>query len=112
VDAERQGYVHEVELAFADGTDHAAPGAAVTVALCANDGPCRWPHHNVLDRDGSLGRLRTVFVAFPGEEGLVRDRIDEALGNANGWTVVATGIRKLTSDEKLFAERLITALPR
>jgi len=49
---------------LAEGTDPAAVGAMVTVALCGHwehDGPCRWPHHNQIDG----AQFRTVFIATP-----------------------------------------------
>jgi hypothetical protein len=72
VSAAREAFVQEAELLLADDTDPAAPGEAVTVALCGyweHEGPCRWPHNNAIVTDGGgTARFRTLFVADGAEE--------------------------------------------
>jgi hypothetical protein len=105
----RVAFVHEAELAFAGGTDPATPGAAVTAALCGHwehDGPCRWPHNNDLEVSGDSATFRTLFVAPAGDEGEIRARIDEALREGAGWSVVRTQRRPVAARERPLAARL------
>src|SRR5262245_49516577 len=103
-----QAYVHQAEVLLAEGTDAAAVGATVTVALCGHwdhDGPCRWPHHNQVD--GAL--FRTVFIATPEDEPEVRRRIRTALHSQPGWRVLSDDARALAADEQELAARLAQA---
>ena len=69
----------------------------MTVALCGDDGACRWPHHNAITPRGSGYLLRTVFVAPEDEEIIVREMIANGLRDANEWEVVSTASRTLTA---------------
>jgi len=103
-----QAYVHQAEVTLAEGTDPAAVGAMVTVALCGHwehDGPCRWPHHNQIDG----AQFRTVFVATPEEEPEVRRRIRTALYGQPGWRVLSDDARALAADEQDVAATLAQA---
>jgi hypothetical protein len=72
--------VHRVRLDA--GGDTAAPGGAVTSALCGHwehDGPCRWPHSTrALERGGALVLDITV-ECEPADEDDVRRLIAAAL---------------------------------
>jgi hypothetical protein len=105
----RKAFVHEAELVLEAGTDPRAPGGAVTVALCGSwdhEGPCRWPHNNEIDADGSQARFRTVFAAVPPEEDEVRARIEEALTDDPRWTIVSANARPVAADECELARNL------
>jgi hypothetical protein len=76
-------YEHRATLTLPPGGDPAAPGAAVTVALCGHwehQPPCRWPHHTAAEPAGG-GRftVRTGFSCAPDQEREVRARIVTAL---------------------------------
>jgi hypothetical protein len=99
-------YVHEAQLQLDEATDPAAVGATVTVALCGHwehEPPCRWPHNNELNEAGSF---RTLFIAPPAEEALVRELIAVALGADPGWRVLQIGARDVAPSERALAERL------
>jgi hypothetical protein len=66
----------------------------------------RWPHNSAIVLDHDRGRLRTVFLAAPEEETLVREQIDNGLGGAGDWWVVWSRSRSLTGDEELLGRRL------
>ena len=103
-----QVYVHEADLVLTAGTDPAAVGAMVTVALCGHwqhDGPCRWPHHNRIDD----GHFRTIFIATPDDESEVRRRIRTALHGEPGWRVVSDDARALAANERDLAAELARA---
>jgi hypothetical protein len=108
----RQAFVHEAELRLEPDADAAAPGGAVTVALCGHwehEGPCRWPHNNDVSSADGVARFRTLFVAPPAEEPEVRSRIDAALGTGD-WSVLRTGARPVDPSEEALARRLATTL--
>jgi len=67
--------------------DLAAPGAAITVLLCGHwehKPPCPIAaHHTSAERDGAIVRLRILFATEPGTQGMVRDRIHEALAGGH-----------------------------
>lgn len=69
------------------GADEAAPGAAVTVALCGHwdhQPPCPLSPHRVdVEQVGGGLRVRVLFAAEPEAEPEVRRRIDLAL--AGRW---------------------------
>jgi hypothetical protein len=103
-----QAYVHQADVTLAEGTDPAAVGAMVTVALCGHwehDGPCRWPHNNQIDGR----RFRTVFIATPEDEPEVRRRIRTALHGQPGWRVLSDIGRDVAADEQELAARLAQA---
>jgi len=103
-----RAYVHRAEILLPEGTDPAAVGAMVTVALCGHwehDGPCRWPHHNQIDG----AEFRTVFITTPEDEPEVRRRIRSALRNQPGWRVVSENARAVAPDEEEIGARLLRA---
>ena len=129
--APRTSYVSEYLLVLADDTDPAAPGAAITRALCGHwehDGACRWPHHTATAPvatadDGGVGTttddggddgeeergflVRTVFVCPSSEEAEVRAGIAAGLRDGThppappGWSV-----RGRTQSSELTANEL------
>jgi hypothetical protein len=111
VSAAREAFVLEAELLLADDTDPAAPGAAVTVALCGHwehEGPCRWPHNNAIATGGGgTARFRTLFVAARAEEQDVRGLIADALAAAGGWSVTSSGARPVAASEDDLARGLL-----
>ncbi len=107
--AELEFHVVRAELALEAGLDPRAPGGAVTVALCGSwdhDPPCHWPHNNDFEMDGTVQRLRTLYVAPPEDVDEVRARIEAALRSDTRWraTYVATG--DLDESERALGERL------
>jgi hypothetical protein len=103
-----QAYVHQAEVTLAEGTDPAAVGAMVTVALCGHwehEGPCRWPHHNQIDG----AQFRTVFIATAEDEPEVRRLIRTALHDQPGWRVHSDNAGTLAADEQGLATRLAQA---
>jgi len=110
----RETFVHEAELRLAAGTDPAAPGGAVTTALCGHwehEGPCRWPHNNDITVSGARATFRTLFAAPAADEQEIRRRIDEALAKGGEWAVLETRPRNVAAAERPLAERLATLLP-
>ena len=83
----RSAYAHAALLDLDPGGDDAAPGAAITVALCgswSHEPPCPLaPHHTRAHRSGNEVTLRLLFAADPDDESRVRALIEEAL--ARGW---------------------------
>ena len=78
----KRSFVQCAEVLLGADADPAAPGGAVTLALCGSwdhDGPCRWPHQTSATWDDRRGGVRVVFVADEDEETHVRDLIDIAL---------------------------------
>jgi len=103
-------HVLEAEVALDAPTDPAAVGAAVTVALCGHwehEGPCRWPHNNAITTGDEPARFRTLFVADDASSGEVRGRIERALRDGDGWSVVALHARDVAADELDLAGRLL-----
>jgi hypothetical protein len=100
------------------GADPAAPGGAVTVALCGtwdHAGACRWPHHTSAVWDDRRGMVRVVFVADAKEEDHVRALIDQALatgecvgpnGQLNRWQVRDQAAGVLSAAEKTLGARM------
>ena len=112
-------YVHEATLRLDADADSAAPGAAITVALCGSwehPPPCPLAaHHTAMQQDGDTVRLRTIFAADPQREGEVRRRIDAALaegslvgpdGSLSRWTFAGSGAGELTTAERQHARRI------
>jgi hypothetical protein len=94
---------------LAEGTDPAAVGAMVTVALCGHwehEGPCRWPHTTIRSTAANSGRF---FIATAMDEPEVRRRIRTALHGQPGWRVLADAGRDLAADEQEVATRLAQA---
>jgi hypothetical protein len=99
--------------------DIAALGAAVTRELCGSwdhEPPCPLaPHHTRPERDGDTVTLRIIFAAEPGNEALVRRRIDSALrpgiltgpdGRTSRWVFLGGGPGVLDPSEAEHAGRL------
>ncbi len=107
---DRRAYHHAASLALHLGVDPAAPGAAVTVALCGHwdhDPPCRWPHNSRLLDAAGTSSFRTVFTCEPGDEAQVRALIDGALRSGSGWQVLGSGAAPVTDEDAALAQRLL-----
>lgn len=107
--AEAVPYVHVARLRLNPAANPAAVGGAVTVELCGSwdhEGPCRWPHNNDIEQAGADATFRTVFVASAKEVDEVRARIERALRTSTEWTVVESGPRALTNEERELGGRL------
>jgi hypothetical protein len=114
----RRSYAHEAVLEMAPDADTRAPGAAVTVALCGHwdhEPPCPLaPHHIHAERVDDRVSVRVLFVTEPGNEGLVRQRIDDALssGRLDGpegvttWQLVSSRNGTVKPEESDHADRL------
>jgi len=76
-------FAHEAVVALTGGSTAAAPGGAVTVALCGHwehDGSCRYPHHTaVVAREASSVTMRVEFSCDEREEHDVRRLVRRAL---------------------------------
>jgi hypothetical protein len=100
------GYAHEAVVIVHPGGDCAAPGGAITVALCGHwdhEPPCPVaPHHtDAVPAGPDKLRLRVSFTADPGDESRVRSLIEQALavgrmtgpdGRVTTWTVESSGV--------------------
>lgn len=115
----RRAFAYEAELSMDPGADVRAPGAAVTQALCGHwehQPPCPLaPHHNSVERDGDLLRLRVLFVTEAEMEDVVRQRIDAALsaemldgpaGVTTRWKLNSGQASEVTAPEGFLARRL------
>ncbi len=120
----RPAYVHTAQVRLAPGTGPAAPGGAVTVALCGHrehaGAGCRWPHHTSVaasaDRSDAEGlhAVRVLFACEAAQEPDVRARVAAALdaGTVDGpagpqaWAVVSQAPGAVRADERSLAERL------
>ena len=111
--------VHRAVLALSPGADRAAPGGAVTVALCGSwehPPPCPLaPHHTAVDGADDALQVRVVFAAAPDDEAEVRRRIEAALaggattgpdGAVSRWRLLDSGPDALRDDEGELADRL------
>ncbi len=112
------------ELLLAPDADPAAPGAAITTALCGHwehDGPCQWPHHTAVvpcgpptqpdDQRRTGGpvpiSIRTIFACAPGEEDALHDRVAAGLHagqgrakNPAGWSSASNASRWLPTNAR------------
>jgi hypothetical protein len=102
--------------------DLRAPGAAITAELCGHwdhDPPCPLaPHHSRAERAGGEVRVRVLFAAEPGQEHLVRQRIESALasgqlegldGVTTRWQLSVSQCSDIEAGEAGHAGRLIRA---
>lgn len=117
----RQAFAHEARLAMDADADIAAPGAAITRALCGHwdhPPPCPVaPHHTAARRLGEDVLLRVLFAVDPTLEEAVRGHIEAALarGHLDGphgavaWTLTSSRRSDLTTEELAHAERLVRA---
>ena len=112
--------MHTALVVLEPGSDHAAPGAAVTLALCGSldhAPPCPLaPHHTAVQEAGDHTALRVLFAAEPADEDDVRQRIERALaggavegpdGRTSRWTLVSAGPGELEPSEAQHAGRLV-----
>jgi hypothetical protein len=112
-----QPFVHLAALTLGGDRDAAAPGGAVTTALCGHwehEGACRWPH---LTTTGSRGAgaimVRTIFAAQAQDEDVVRRMIATALrsGALDGpsghstWTLESEGPGAVEDADQEWAAR-------
>jgi hypothetical protein len=105
-----RAFVVEAEIALREEADPAAVGAAVTVELCGHwehEGPCRWPHNSAIEADREPARFRTLFVADAEDEAAVRARIERALRDGAGWSVVSVRARPVAESERELAAGLL-----
>jgi hypothetical protein len=115
----RGAYAHDALVDLEPGGDDAAPGAAITVALCgswSHDGPCPLaPHHTRAHRSGAEVTLRLLFAAEPEDEARVRTLVHDALdrgwgdapdGERTTWRLVWAAPSAVTPDEADHARRL------
>lgn len=115
----RTAFAHDAILSMSPGADLAAPGAAVTVALCGqweHEPPCPLaPHHTSAIRLDGRVHVRTLFAAEPDVEAVVRQRIDSALaigqmigpeGVLTSWLLSSSQPSRLLAEETDHAERL------
>jgi hypothetical protein len=120
VTADRTAFAHDAVLAMDAEGDDRAPGGAITVALCggwSHEPPCPFtPHYTAASRSGEDVTLRVLFAAAAGDEGRVRQSIDEALARGWGdgpdgvrthWTVVRTRPSPVRPEERDHTARLI-----
>lgn len=121
----RAAFAHDAVLRMEPGADLAAPGGAVTLALCGafeHPPPCPLaPHATRADRCGDEPdrlqvAVRVLFAAEPDAEAAVRARIDGALaggvcdgpdGRRTRWTLVASAPAAVTEAEGAHAARLV-----
>lgn len=108
--------VHTAALALAPGADPAAPGGAVTLALCGSCDhrpPCRIPHHTAASGEGAELEVRVVFL--DDGTGAARATIAAALasgqqagpdGEVSAWTLLREDAEEPTDDELQLARRL------
>ncbi|WP_018500696.1 hypothetical protein [Parafrankia discariae] len=115
----RQAFAHDAVIDMSPDADVAAPGAAVTVALCGHwehQPPCPLAtHHTHATRTGPRGvRLRILFATEPEQEHTVRRRIEAALATGRllgpdgptRWQLRASQRGDLAAAESAHAERL------
>ena len=116
-----EAFLHLARLVLDADADPSAPGGAVTLALCGaweHPPPGTWPHHTeAIQRPEDAGclDLRTIFVADPAEEWVVRQQISEALargqvsrpdGSLSSWHLQGSGPGSLQDAESARAARL------
>lgn len=80
----KQSFVQCAKLLLEPDADPAAPGGAVTVALCGSwthAGACRWSHHTSAVWEQQQVSVRVVFIAEEEDENNVRALINRALDN-------------------------------
>jgi hypothetical protein len=115
-------FAHDAVLVMESGGDPAAPGGAITVALCGHwehEPPCPFaPHHTAATQEGDEVHLRTLFVVEPARESVARERIDAALrrgrlvgpdGRESRWRVRASRASAVRPDELGHARRMAGA---
>src|SRR3954464_2452948 len=119
-------FAHNAPVILAPDGDAAAPGAAVTVALCGHwehEPPCTVPHHtSVAGRDGGGLLVRVIFACPPDDADGVGATVSSALAAGSlgvpgpegrvpaPWRMLEQGRSTLTLQERPLADRL-TASP-
>jgi hypothetical protein len=115
------GYAHEAVVIVHPGGDCAAPGGAITVALCGHwdhEPPCPLaPHHtDATPADDDAVRIRVLFAADPADEQRVRSLIEEALssgrltgpdGRVTRWMLKSSAAGTIRPEEADHAARLV-----
>ena len=114
----RAAFAHDAVLDMERDADLAAPGGAVTLALCgafAHPPPCPVaPHLTQADRGADGVAVRVLFAAEPAGEDAVRARIEAALaggfcdgpdGTRTRWTVRTSAPGVVTESERAHAAR-------
>ncbi|ELT43925.1 hypothetical protein [Arthrobacter nitrophenolicus] len=112
-------FVHVAALRLGSDADPAAPGAAITEALCGSwqhPPPCPLAaHHTATELVAGTLRLRTIFAADAAQEDEVRRRIGAALGRgsmagpdgkSSRWTLLEAAPGELTAAEREHVERI------
>jgi hypothetical protein len=115
----RATFAHDAVLDMDLDADLAAPGGAVTLALCGafvHPPPCPVaPHHTRVDRNDDGVAVRVLFAAEPAAEATVRARVDGALaggvcegpdGTHTRWTLRSSVPGVVTEEERDHAARL------
>jgi hypothetical protein len=105
---------------MAPEADDAAPGAAITVALCGHldhEPPCPLaPHATSVERRGHHLHVRTLFAVDPDLEPVARGRIEGALtsgrmttpdGGMTAWRLVSSERAEPLDSEADHAGRLV-----
>ncbi|WP_229072408.1 hypothetical protein [Actinoplanes sp. DH11] len=105
----RQVYAHQAVIRSLKSP--AAPGAAVTVALCGHwehEPPCPLAaHHTAVAADGDDGwRVRVLFATEPHRVEDVRSRLDEALSTGD-WELISSGCTRMDTADRSHARRLL-----
>lgn len=116
----RSAFAHDAVVVLGLGGDPAAPGGAITVALCGHwehEPPCPLaPHHTDAERGADdTVRLRVLFAVERGREDEVRSLIGRALasgqqagpdGRVTTWTLRSSCAGAVRPDEQDYAGRL------
>jgi hypothetical protein len=118
----RTAFAHDALLEMAADADLAAPGGAITSALCgafAHPPPCPLaPHHTRSVRRDDGVAVRVLFAVDPADEDEVRGGIDRALtagfcdgpdGVRTRWVLRDSGPGAVTEAEQEHAERLVAS---
>lgn len=116
----RKAFAHDAIVSMAPEADLAAPGAAITVALCGHwkhEPPCPLAaHHTSASRVADDVHLRTLFAAEPEDEPEVRERIGRSLadgqltgpdGSTTSWSLRESRAGAVRPDELDHAKRLL-----
>ena len=115
----RRTFAHTAVVALPSGGDQAAPGAAITLALCGSwdhEPPCPLaPHSTEARRVGPALRVRVLFAADPRRQREVRRRIAKALatgavqdpaGNLARWKLLHAAAAGLTPRDRQRGSRI------
>ena len=118
----RAAFAHDAVLVMGPDADLAAPGGAITHALCGaveHPPPCPLaPHHTRAQRCADGVAVRVLFAAAPVAEAQVRARIETALatgygdapdGTRTSWTLSSSGPGVVSAAEREHAARLVAS---